>query len=130
MQIKAALNQQISKWFLNNSHLDRKAMGIVSARSSTSTLMNTGEEDDIVAGDHISELKKEMKKKSFHWDNDKVSRLLFLTYLLRAQKRAENKMRFGEEIGIFPCFETPLFVSLPALTMGCTIIACHCIQPN
>ena len=51
MQLKAGLNQQIHKWFLNNAHVDRKALGTVrryfsSSSTSSSTVFSTTSDDE------------------------------------------------------------------------------------
>ena len=75
-----------------------------------------GEEDSDEDSDvdhHVRELTKEMGKK--YWDNDKIVRLLSLSYRSRTRSMASEKvchLRITGTTSKFPCFKQPLYVSL------------------
>ena len=116
MQLKAGLNQQIHKWFLNNAHMDRKALGTArqyssSSTTSSSTVFSTtsdDEESDSSIEKQLVDLKREMRRHSDKWNVDNIAQLLSATYMVRTER---NPKKMVDVINEYPCFEIPLFVS-------------------
>ena len=125
------MNSQIIKWFQNNEFCDRKAMGTMKQRSTLSKAAfpslsdlesREDDEDSSTTSEHLIQLQKELKKKKFYWDTDKIARLLSLTYQNRAALRDAEKgfqSRIATTMATYPCFQYPLFVSTFICCMSC-----------
>jgi hypothetical protein len=108
--LKAGMNKQISKWFLNNEHCDRKSVGahrILSKPNHGLAELSEMQESEMV--DHMAELNKEMRKSVNHWAVDKMARLLSLTYQARTSEM-KGKPNVSNIVAAFPCFKQPVFL--------------------
>lgn len=72
----------------------------------------TVDDDAEAVESHIKELRKEMKKNKM--DNDKIVRLLSLSYVKRRDEMMSESAvtRVSSTIRKYPCFKKPIYVSI------------------
>lgn len=100
----------MNKWFQNHSYNEKKKDKGKSRAVSTASEATSDDEAAVEA--HLTELRKELTKKK-HNDQDKISRLLSLTFAnRRAQMLSQPaNARVTSTLQEYPCFKFPLFVS-------------------
>lgn len=72
---------QVVKWFQNHSYQDKKQMSEKKKVSKKCNKSSEQSDDEEAVSTHIQELVKEANKKKY--DQDKIARLLSLTYSTR-----------------------------------------------
>lgn len=103
------------KWFQNHSYAEKKCIEKPGKKRKSLSLNNsdtqTSEDEEAVEA-HLSELKREFKKKQF--DKNKVTRLLSFTFTFRREeilsKPGSTRVSYG--LQMYPCLHDPQYVSI------------------
>ena len=102
---------QIVRWFQNHAYLDRKSCGDVKTKKNKVSPSPSNEEDGEAVKLHLDQLEKELRKKNR--DDDKVSRLLSLTFTSRRTAMLKHSAVTRTDVVLqqFICLKRPIFVS-------------------
>ena len=107
--IQASLYTQIIRWYQNHLYVQRKLADKPKKKRKQSLSVDSEDEEAIQS--HLHELKMEVKKKKA--DDEKVARLMSLTYVSRNREilALSASTRVGTALKEYPCLMKPIFVS-------------------
>ena len=106
---QAGLYGQVVKWFQNHSYSEKES--VKKKKIVASTTEDQSSDDEAAVGAHLRELAKELKKKQSR-DEDKISRLLSLTFSSRRANMMAHPAnpRISTAIQEYPCLKSALYV--------------------
>lgn len=103
---------QIVRWFQNHSYMERKSCGEKSTKKKSLPIVMSvhDDEDEETVKCHLKELEREVKKKQM--DDNKVSRLLSLTYASRRESILSHNAttRVAATLEQYSCLKKPIYV--------------------
>lgn len=107
---EASIYGQVVKWFQNHSYLDKKSS--VCARKPCKSPLSKDHDDvdEDAVQSHLSELAKELKRKSY--DDEKTARLLSLTFAARRSEMLSQpaNSRISSALQKYRCLNRPVFL--------------------